>query len=409
MTTGPVRAPKPPSGHVFRVQRVRGPAWYVKYRLPDGSQVQRKLGPAWTERGRPPAGYFTKRRAEQALSEILTDAHRGTLPGARRTGATFADAAAEFLRHSEKVRKCEPSTVGDYRSVINGYLLPAFGERDISSITADDIDTYKERLLDDGRLSNRTIVRHLMVLHGIFRRATRVWGLQSNPASADLVERPPVRYSGEFELLDPDEVMALARAAASEQDAALYITAAFTGLRQGELLALRWRDIDFSLQRIQVRRNFTAGHEKSPKSGRVRSAPMVDEVTRVLDGLSRRPTFIAPGDLVFCSDAGAHLDSWALRRRFYRALESAGLRRIVFHDLRHCFASLVVKRLPLSTVQGYLGHAHISTTMRYVHHAPAAEDVRLLSEILRTSPGVFADEGAVAGEGRTRSDRHQRS
>ncbi|MGC2374567.1 MAG: hypothetical protein WA484_11910 [Solirubrobacteraceae bacterium] len=55
------RPAQPPTGHVFRVERKRGPVWYAKYRLPDGRQLQKKLGPAWTERGRPPAGYFTKR------------------------------------------------------------------------------------------------------------------------------------------------------------------------------------------------------------------------------------------------------------------------------------------------------------------------------------------------------------
>lgn len=58
-----------PTGHVFRVDRKRGPVWYAKYRLPDGRQVQRKLGPAWSERGRPPAGYFTKRLAEDWLRD----------------------------------------------------------------------------------------------------------------------------------------------------------------------------------------------------------------------------------------------------------------------------------------------------------------------------------------------------
>jgi integrase len=302
----------------------------------------------------------------------------------RRTEATFADAAAEFLRYVESVRKREPSTVRDYRSVIDAYLLEEFGARRLETITADDIDAYKERLLAARTLSNRTIVRHLTVLHGIFRRAMRVWQLPTNPAAADLVERPPVRYSGEFELLTPDEVLALARAAHSQQDGAVYITAAFTGLRQGELLALRWRDVQWGLQRIHVRRNYTDRTEKAPKSGRVRSAPMVDEVMVALDALSRRDHFTRPDDLVFCSTTGDHLDSWALRRRFYAALERAGLRRVHFHDLRHCFASLAVKKLPLSTVQGYLGHAHISTTMRYVHHAPAAEDVAQLSAALRS-------------------------
>jgi hypothetical protein len=82
----------PPTGHVFRVERARGPVWYAKYRLPDGRQVQKKIGPAWTERGRPAAGYVTKRLAEDWLRRLLEDARRGTLPGLVRTGATFADA-----------------------------------------------------------------------------------------------------------------------------------------------------------------------------------------------------------------------------------------------------------------------------------------------------------------------------
>jgi len=88
-----------PSGHVFRLDRVRGPVWYGKYRLPDGRQVQKKLGPAWTERGRPAAGYFTKRKAEIWLADTLAKARSGELPGMVRTGATFADAAAEYLRY----------------------------------------------------------------------------------------------------------------------------------------------------------------------------------------------------------------------------------------------------------------------------------------------------------------------
>ncbi len=66
------------SGHVFRVERVRGPVWYAKYRLPDGRQVQKRVGPAWTSRGRPAAGYFTKRTAEAWLRETLEEVRRGS-------------------------------------------------------------------------------------------------------------------------------------------------------------------------------------------------------------------------------------------------------------------------------------------------------------------------------------------
>ena len=96
---------------MFRVERKRGFSWYAKYRLPDGRQLSRKLGLAWSERGRPPAGYFTKRLAEDWLRELLDQARRGTLPGMVRTGATFADAAAEFLRYAEHDRALKPSTL----------------------------------------------------------------------------------------------------------------------------------------------------------------------------------------------------------------------------------------------------------------------------------------------------------
>jgi hypothetical protein len=100
-----------PSGHVFRVERKREPAWYEKYRLPDGRQVQKRIGPAWTERGRPAAGFVAKRIAEAGLQDTLAEARRGTLHGMVRTGATFADAAAEFLRYIQHDRARKPETV----------------------------------------------------------------------------------------------------------------------------------------------------------------------------------------------------------------------------------------------------------------------------------------------------------
>src|ERR1700736_5453618 len=106
---------RPPTGHVFRVERAHGPVWYAKYRLPDGRQVQKRIGPAWTGRGRPAAGYFTKRTAEEWLRVVLDEARRGTLPGMVRTGATLSDAIAEWLRYCEHERACKRSTLTEYR------------------------------------------------------------------------------------------------------------------------------------------------------------------------------------------------------------------------------------------------------------------------------------------------------
>src|SRR4051794_832248 len=216
------------SGHVEMVERKRGPQFYIRYRVAGGPQKMKLLGPAWTGKGRPPEGYFTKKTANDALHALLTDARRGQLPGSTPSGATFKDAAEEWLRYVEHDRKRRSSTVNDYRNHVNRDLLAEFGEVPLEQITTDWIDAFRVRLVAEERLSGRTINKLLVILHGIFRRAMRVYGLPGNPVTA--VDRQPIRRSGDFEVLTPVEVTALARAADSEQDAALFLTAAFTGL-----------------------------------------------------------------------------------------------------------------------------------------------------------------------------------
>jgi integrase len=180
-------------------------------------------------------------------------------------------------------------------------------------------------------------------------------------------------------------VEALARAAADEQDAALYQVAAYTGLRLGELRALRWCDIDFSKSLVHVRRNFTHGSAGAPKSGLVRSVPLILQAAKALAGLSHREFFTGPDDLVFVSRIGGHLNDTKLRRRFHAALDRAGLRRLRLHDLRHTFGTLAVQVWPLSDVRGYMGHADIATTMIYAHHVPQANAAERLSSLVAAS------------------------
>jgi len=239
----------------------------------------------------------------------------------------------------------------------------------------------------------------LVILQGIFRRAQRHWGLTVNPAVG--IERQPVRRSGEFRVLSPEQVHALARAAASEQDAAIYTTAAFAGLRLGEVRALRWRDVDFSLRVIHVRRSYVLSAEDSPKSGRVRAVPLSDQVARTLEALSRRPHYTAPNDLVFPGPEGAYLEDSALRRRFYNAMAAAELEHLRFHDLRHTFGTLAVQVFPLSDVKAYMGHADIATTMIYVHHVPRHDAADRLSAQLgsaATAVELSAADPAVDAE-----------
>jgi len=395
------------TGHVRVVKRARGAKWYVKYRLADGRQVQKLLGPAWTERGRPPDGFYTRKTAGAELRRLLTDAERGTLAGAQaRTGTTFADACAEWLRYVELDRQRRPSTVIGYRSALTAHLLPKFGERPIEAITAEAIENYRARLVAEGKLSARTVNKLLVQLHSIFKRAQRHHRLPSNPAAG--VDRQPLKRSGDFNVLTPAEVEALARAAGSEQDASIFTVAAFTGLRLGELRALRWSDVDFGKRLVHARHNYTSRTLGDPKSGRVRSVPLIDQALAAFDRLSRREHFTGTDDLVFCSLVGAYIDESALRRRYYTALEGAGLKRQRFHDLRHTFGTLAVQAFPLSDVKAYMGHSDISTTMVYVHHVPQHDAAERLGRVVAGS-GDFASENVSRTVSRTEENRAQPS
>jgi integrase len=378
------------TGHVRLRGGKLGPVWYARLRLPDGRQLHRRIGYAHEGKGRRPDGYLTERLAKEQLEELLVKARHGELPEqieqqhaeeAEARGPTFRQAADDYLHYVELVKRADWVTVKDYRGVIDGYLLGEFDDRPVSEITDGEINAYKERLLEEGRLSSRSVVRHLVVLSGIFKRAK----VDPNPARAEAVERPKPVYTGEYHAYEPEQVELLAAAALAageRQDATLYRVAAFTGLRQGELLALRWSDVDLLAPLLHVRRNWSAAErkEKVPKGKRVRSVPMTSEVVDALARLKdARPKELAGDDaLVFCTTVGGRLDSWALRRRFYRAVKNAGLPPLRFHDLRHSFGTLAVRVLDPYAVQSYMGHQHYSTTQRYLHHKPRSQDAAAL-------------------------------
>jgi len=384
-----------PSGHVFRVDRSRGPVWFAKYRLPDGRQVQKKIGPAWGERGRPPTGYFTKRLAEDWLRDVLDKARRGALPGMVRTGAMFSDASAEWLRYIEQDRGRKPSTLQGYRSALNAHLLPAFGSTPVESITTEAIERWIAGLEGSVRMRNKLLIQ----MHGILGRAKKVYGLPVNAAAE--VEKFPQRRTGDIEVFSPEEVWALVRAAASEQDGAIYLTAAFTGLRMGELLALCWRDVDFAGSVVRVRASYAAGALTGPKSGKVRAVPLAPDVASALAALGRRHDWVGGDDLVFVGEAGGYLDGSALRRRYKAALDRAGLRQLRFHDLRHTFGTRMIAKADIRRVQEWMGHADVQTTMRYLHYAPRAEDAQLVAAAFavpdtRTSSDISGHLGTSA-------------
>jgi integrase len=373
------------TGHIRVVDRKRGPVVYAKLRLPDGREPQRALGRLWTKRSKPPEGYLTRGMAHARLEAIL--AGDDPLVNIAPTHVTFEAACVEWLAYVEHDRKRRKSTVTGYRNIVHGSLLDEFGRSTpIDDITTAEIESYRRRLVKDGKLAAATINRRLVALHAIFKLAVRRHGLASNPVEA--AERQPQRRTGDFRVLDPGDVALLASNAENAQDAALYTVAAFTGLRLGELLALRWSDIDFAKRLVHVRRSHVLGREDTPKSHKARSVPLIDQAARALDQLSRREHFTGDEDRVFVNPVGDVLGQDLLRRRFKTALAAAKLKPMRLHDLRHTFGTLAVQAFPLSDVKAFMGHANIDTTMIYVHHVPQHDAADRLGALVAQAESV---------------------
>jgi integrase len=207
-------------------------------------------------------------------------------------------------------------------------VLPHVGDLRLEDLTPDRVERWAANEIDpDRRMANRTREKTITVFHGVMERARKLHRLPANPV-AD-VEKPRTATRTEIRVFSPEEVMALVRAAHDSQDEAIYLTAAFTGLRQGELVALRWRDVDFAGSAIRVRMSYTNGHLTSPKSGKVRSVPT----------------------------------------------PAAPFPRPPSH-VRHTIIGVAdIRRVP-----EWMGHANVQTTMQYLHYVPRPQDAALVGE-----------------------------
>lgn len=191
-----------------------------------------------------------------------------------------------------------------------------------------------------------------------------------------------------LDFYEPEEIDALARAAAAgrhrgtpsgdlsdderaarrdedSQDAELFRVMAYTGLRLGEIVALRWSDVDLANRRLVVQRALSAGSETTPKAHRVRHVGLANPAAHALARVSARVDFTGRDDFVFANRLGRRLDPSAIRRRFKRAAAAAELRRLKLHDLGHGAGSLLAREADAVAVQAFLGQAKLATTERY--------------------------------------------
>ena len=307
-----------------------------------------------------------------------------TIERGRRTASDarpFAQVADDYYEQSVCVR-LKGTTIRTHEQMLRVHLKPYFGTTDIRSIGKAEADTYlgsKRRSAGRGRpLSKKTINNHLSVLSSIFAFAQDRGWVTDNPAKS---KRLNVEQTG-YNWVNAEESSRFLQAIHDGDPAyyTVFVAALRTGMRQGELIALRWQDLllDATQPYIEVRRSQSQGILTSTKGNRVRRVPIHRDLLRLL-----REQRGEPSALVFTSPSGEPLTGNMLKNPMRRAKLAIGRPELRFHDLRHSFASqLTAEGVALQVVQGLLGHHEISTTAKYSH----------------PSEGQFADAvGALPG------------
>lgn len=301
----------------------------------------------------------------------------------------FNDYVKPNNKYSEQLAK---------KYALSSSLIPFFGRMPIGKITAHDIERYKAQQVQAG-LKNKTITNRLSVLNKCLITAYEWLGLEGSPPK---IKWPKWRLP-EIDYLSPDECDLLV----SHATGIVYemvVLALRTGMRQGEIRALQWSSIDWLTRSLAVRHSRDDFQRilVPPKNGRTRHIPLDIDVYAFLHGRKRETGY------VFLTPEGKPFTSDRLHDVMGRLCKTAGLRRIGWHTLRHTFAShLAMRGVPLPAIKELLGHATITTTMRYAHVSPST--LRAAIEMLNPKTMPHTDLGQPAVNAWQEMQRHDES
>ena len=371
-------------------------SWYGQWWV-GGRRATRALG-----RKREPGTRLglTRAQAERELQRLID--RDLSVPLQREF--TVREAGERLIDHLDALGR-KRSTLGDYESFLRVHLAPYFGETVLERIGRAEVEGFVAAKRREGK-ATKSVLNYLGLLHSIFAYAERRGLARGNPVK--LVDKPrPGGADPDIRFLDEAELDALIAAvpddARGPMERSLYIGAAMTGLRQGELLGLRWRDIDWSAGRVRVRQSYVRGEFGTPKSKRSsRSVPLADRVAGEFDRHFKRSAYQQDDDLVFCHpQTGKPLDRSRLTKRFKAAARRAGIRDVRFHDLRHTFGTRMAGAgVPLRTLQEWMGHRDFKTTLIYADYQPSAGE----AELVERAFGQGAKQGAKLSESGGSSD-----
>jgi integrase len=361
-------------------------------------------------------GFRTKKDAQQFLNETMATIQAGTFT--QPTRVTFGEFLTERWLPTRRMAVRE-STYASYRGMVERHVIPALGHVPIQQISPDHLDRFYADLVAK-ELATKTVRNVHVLVHRALRDAVRKNLVPRNVA--DAADPPKLNRANrdEMKTWTPEQLRAFFEGIADHRLAAAYVLAATTGMRRGEVLGVRWRDVDFAARRLHVQQTVLSVEYKltigRPKTVRgERKIALDPETIRILTehraAQHRERALLGDGyidnGLVFAREDGNPIHPDYFSQTFNRTVRRLKLPRIRLHDLRHTHATLgLAAGVHVKVMSDRLGHATTAFTQDvYIHAIPAVEDDaadQIAGLVFGIEPGT--GPSGIAGDPPTASD-----
>lgn len=318
--------------------------------------------------------YKTKKNAEAHLRRLETELARGTYGEPKKKRLTFSEWAEIWMMGKEKSLKA--SSLASYKSTFRLHVLPFFKDWNLSEINHDLITEWVDHMCHKNisakrrqvkNLSPATVNRAYRYLRACLRTAYIRGHIRVNPCVG--IDLPRVE-TGRLDYLEPSEVAQLLESA-EWPERTIFTVLAYSGLRLGEALALRWKHVDFAHETIIVEQAYSYwGGIQSPKTpNSVRAVPLLPTLAQTLEDHRDKLGPCCPDELLFSYNSLSPLDPSNVRKRFIASLNRANLKHVTMHSLRHSFATTLIGcGASIKAVQAALGHSSATMTLDVYSH-----------------------------------------
>lgn len=352
---------------VYKDAKAKEKPWYFSISYKENGKYKKMLR----------RGFKTKKEAEAAMVEAQNSMNKGTyIEPSKELYSKFMEG---YLK--DKAPNVKRRTLEMYSLLVNNHILPFLGHHELAKITPRHIQDLYNHLHETGRLSDENIQKCHTIINESLNKAVSWDMLTKNPAA--VVDRPKAQKK-EMGVWEIEEAHKFLQEAKEDRYYLAFLLAITTGMRQGEILGLRWKDVDFDNKILSINqilshdaKELQAGTKTDSGSRTVAiDQQTADELKKVhrrylAEKLHAAPGMYVDNDLVICTQVGTPVTPRNLMRSYYRYIERSGVKKIRFHDLRHTHATMLLKEnINPKIVIERMGWSDAKMLDRYQHVMP---------------------------------------